>query len=105
MNPFNHFRRPLASELKDLINPLHFYEREGHQLSHRSKRPWVLAGLCAFHNDSTAGSFSIRRDSGAFKCFSCGAGGGDVIAYVRKKYGLTFVEAMRYLQEQYGGVR
>jgi hypothetical protein len=32
--------------------------------------------LCPFHADTSIGSFSVKRHTGQFKCFSCGASGG-----------------------------
>ena len=49
--------------------------------------------LCPFHDDSTP-SLSVHIDSGAFKCFACGAKGGDVLAFHRLLNGSSFVEAV-----------
>jgi DNA primase len=37
---------------------------------------------------------SVHIDSGAFKCFACGAKGGDVLAFHRLLNGSSFVEAV-----------
>jgi DNA primase len=64
----------------------------------RSGRRWV--GLCPFHEERTP-SFGISPDKGLFYCFGCGAGG-DAFAFVMRREGLTFPEAVRYLAERAG---
>lgn len=93
-----------ASTIKDSINPHDFYMREQGlcRLGARSGQ-WGVAGLCPFHDDRRAGSFQINIVSGAFKCWSCAASGGDVIAFVMQKYNLSFREALEWLVRA-GGV-
>lgn len=55
-------------------------------------------GLCPFHGDTRPGSFVINKASGAFKCFSCGASGGDLIAFHMRAYRLSFRQALNQLQ-------
>ena len=55
-------------------------------------------GLCPFHNEKT-GSFSVSPDKQIFHCFGCGAGGG-VITFIMKAEGLTFPDAVRYLDRK-----
>jgi len=57
-------------------------------------------GLCPFHNDRKAGSFTINKMTGAFKCFSCGARGGDIIDFHQQKNRIGFVEALDQLWEE-----
>ena len=57
-------------------------------------------GRCPFHSEKTA-SFHVMPDTGLFKCFSCGEGG-DVFAYVMKREGLEFPDAIRYLADRAG---
>ena len=59
-----------------------------------------LVGLCPFHAEKTP-SFTVSPDKQIFHCFGCGAGG-DVIEFIRKQNGFTFVEAVKYLAKQYG---
>lgn len=54
-------------------------------------------GLCPFHADRKAGSFYLNIENGAFKCFSCGAKGGDVFSFHQKLYNKSFVEALKDL--------
>ena len=95
-------RRPInATRLKALINPIDFYIYEGHAIGTRRTTKWLSAGLCPFHNDRKAGSFFISYLRGAFKCFSCGVSGGDVIAYTQQRYEVTFFEACQRLNDEW----
>ncbi len=87
-----------ALQVKERINPMDFYEHEGQEIATRGKDSWKSGGLCPFHNDRHAGSFYIHCKNGAFRCFSCDAKGGDVIAFTQKKYEMSFREAMEKLQ-------
>jgi DNA primase len=53
-------------------------------------------GCCPFHDDSTA-SLSVGGVPDRFHCFGCGAGG-DVIEYVHRYTGLSFVDAVHALE-------
>lgn len=55
-------------------------------------------GLCPFHSESTP-SFTVTPDKGFWYCFGCSEGG-DVIDFVRKRDGLSFVEAVETLAEK-----
>jgi len=59
-----------------------------------------LKGLCPFHEEKTP-SFNVTPARGLFYCFSC-AEGGDVIKFVQKIDGLSFVEAVERLAAQAG---
>ncbi|MFE9233536.1 DNA primase [Cellulosimicrobium funkei] len=59
-----------------------------------------LKGLCPFH-DERSPSFHVRPGVGRWHCFGCGEGG-DVISFVQKIDGLTFVEAVEYLADRIG---
>ena len=94
-------RTPNADSIKNSVDPLDFYAHElpGALL----KRPgWNDGGLCVFHADNNAGSFRVNITTGAFKCFSCGAAGSDVIAFVMALYGLNFGEALHKLADDWG---
>jgi len=85
-----------AQDIKQKINPIDFYESEqGKLLQHKGK--WKDAGLCPFHADRSCGSFFIEPQGGGYTCFSCGAKGGDIIAFVMQKYELSFREALKKL--------
>lgn len=92
-----------VSFLKDSISPNDFYLREQglRRFSQRSGQ-WMEAGLCPFHNDNVVGSFRVNLQSGAYKCFSCEAKGGDILAFTKEKYGLSFPETLQQLAKEWG---
>lgn len=55
-------------------------------------------GLCPFHQEKTP-SFSVSQEMQIFKCFGCEAGG-NVISFLQKHEGKTFVEAIEWLAER-----
>ena len=90
-----------AKAIKRQISPKEFYQSEI-DLKFSREHGWLNGGLCPFHNDKRPGSFYVSLDTGGFNCFSCGSKGGDVIAFVQQRDGLTFPETLRYLNENYG---
>lgn len=91
------------STIKRAISPYNFYLREQNlcRFGYRSG-PWAIAGLCPFHEDKKQGSFKINMITGAFRCWSCGACGGDVISYLQKRDDLEFVDTLRKLCDEWG---
>src|SRR5579859_7091634 len=59
-----------------------------------------LKGLCLFHDEKTP-SFNVTPARGLFYCHGC-AEGGDVIKFVQKIDGLSFVEAVERLAGRAG---
>ena len=59
-----------------------------------------MKGLCPFHDEKSP-SFTVRESAGTYHCFGCGEGG-DVVAFVQKVDGLTFVEAVERLAARLG---
>ena len=51
--------------------------------------------ICPFHNDTNA-SLHIYDNTNSYYCFVCGVGG-DVIDFIKRLNGCTFVEAINYL--------
>lgn len=51
---------------------------------------------CIFHEDGHA-SLSIHRERGAFRCFTCEARGGDLLAFEMLRSGTDFKSAARAL--------
>lgn len=85
--------------LKETITPEQFYNRH---LNGAFGKPtghcWFSwNGLCPFHPDKRAGSLVINKSTGAFKCFSCGSNGGDIIDFHMKVNGLPFKESFKAL--------
>lgn len=90
------------NEIKRQICPYDFYLKEqGLDRFGCCSGRWATAGLCPFHEDRSAGSFKINKDSGAYTCFSCGAKGGDIIDFLEKKYCLSFIEACDKLKDEW----
>src|SRR5437899_1992053 len=56
-----------------------------------------LVGLCPFHKE-TRPSFRVNPAKGVFNCFGCGAGG-DLLAFVARKEGVTLREAAALIAE------
>ena len=52
--------------------------------------------VCCFHED-TRPSLRVNTQTGAYRCMSCGASGGDVLAFQRQRYEQGFVDACRAL--------
>lgn len=89
-----------VNQLKDRIDTIDFYTYKGQEIRLKGGS-WKLAGLCPFHEDRNAGSFYIHANGGGYKCFSCGASGGDIIVFIQKKYSLSFREALCKLQNDW----
>lgn len=91
-----------ASELKAKVSPAAFYERVLGLHMRGQRLSWVDGGLCPFHKDHRKGNFRVNLESGAFKCFACGVGGGDIIKFVELRERVNFLEAMRALSHSWG---
>lgn len=57
-------------------------------------------GLCPFHSEKTP-SFTVNYEKQIFYCFGCGMGG-NIFAFLMKKEGYSFPEAVRYIAGKYG---
>ncbi len=64
----------------------------------RSGKDWK--GKCPFHEDRTP-SFYVVPDKGFYNCFGCGESG-DVFAFVMKRLGMDFVEAVKHVGARSG---
>lgn len=98
-------RKPLKDGiafLKENVCFKAFYEKELPEASLFKYVGWQQGGRCPFHEDKHAGSFHVNLDTGAFKCFSCGAKGCDIIAFLQLRDHLTFVKALQKLSAEWG---
>ena len=59
-------------------------------------------GLCPFHTEKSP-SFSVNPVKQFFHCFGCGKSG-DALRFLMEHVGMTFVEAVKELAQQYGMV-
>ena len=82
----------MTFDRRNLPDPISYYESEGLKLTSRGK--WRTTE-CKFHGGSD--SMRINLATGAWVCMSCGARGGDVLAYHMAQHGLEFVEAAKAL--------
>ena len=78
---------------KALPDAITYYEQQSIKL--KGGGQWRDA-ICPFHAD-TKPSLRVNIERGAYRCFVCGAHGGDVLAFHQHKYGLNFVEACKQL--------
>lgn len=93
---------PIKSDtVKRAINPADYYRVALPDIPLK-RIGWNDGGLCPFHGDTERGSFRVNTQTGGFKCFSCGAAGGDVIAFEQKRHGLTFPQALEKLAKEWG---
>ena len=92
----------LLQDVKGSIPPAEFFRAELPAMLPPRGGGWRDGGLCCFHDDKTAGSFRVNLDTGAFCCFSCGAKGADIIAFIQLRDGLSFPDALRKLAEDWG---
>ena len=88
--------------IKTYIRPADFYRIELPAMPHLRGGVWRNGGLCPFHTDKHAGSFRVNLETGAFTCFSCGTKGGDIIAFIQQRDGLSFLEAVQKLSNEWG---
>ncbi len=95
---------PTAEAVKGAISPLDFFQAELPDFNPKRTTGWLDGGLCPFHQDRRPGSFKICLDSGSFRCFSCGARGGDIISFVMLRDGLKFRDALGALAAAWGVV-
>ncbi len=91
-----------VSTLKREIPSEQFYHIALPQMPTGKRQGWVGGGLCPFHDDHSPGNFRVNLTSGAFKCFACGAKGGDIIAFVMLRDSLEFRDALHFLAYQWG---
>ncbi len=75
-----------------LPDPQAYFEAQRLQLFGRGR--WRTT-RCTFHGGSD--SMRVHLDRGAFVCMSCGAKGGDILAYHMAAVGVGFVEAAKAL--------
>lgn len=88
--------------VKASLPPVLFYMDEIQRFEPKQESGWINSGLCPFHQDKSPGSFSVNLDSGAFKCFSCGTAGSDVITFYRTRYSCGFMMTLVDLERRCG---
>lgn len=89
-------------KVKFNISPAEFYRAELSAMPPPRGSEWRDGGLCPFHDDKHIGSFRVNLETGAFVCFSCGSKGGDIIAFIQQRDGLSFPGALNKLANEWG---
>lgn len=89
-----------AESIKQAIIPAEFYHHELPGVILK-KQGWNDGGLCRFHADNKTGSFRVNLTTGGYKCFACGAAGGDIIDFVMASHGLNFADALAKLADDW----
>jgi DNA primase len=88
-------------DVKRRIRPSEFYLLELETMPvPRRVRGWVDGGLCPFHADRHRGNFRVNLESGAYHCFACGASGSDIFDFLMHRDGVSFSEALHYLNKR-----
>jgi DNA primase len=79
--------------IKDKVDIVALFGEFGVELKQKGKN---FTGRCPWHPDKTP-SLSVDREKGLYNCFGCGESG-DVVTLVEKMKGLSFKEALKFLQ-------
>ncbi|HMN92401.1 MAG TPA: CHC2 zinc finger domain-containing protein [Hydrogenophaga sp.] len=77
-----------------LPDPITYFEELGHRLKGPRRAKWKTTN-CTFHGGSD--SMRVNTATGAWVCMSCGAKGGDVLAYEMQGANLDFITAAKLL--------
>ncbi len=88
---------PTPSEIKRQVSPLEFYRREFGQvpaLERIKGNGWSENFHCPFHDEKNP-SFGINAETGAYRCFACGAEGGSIIDYTMAQNGDDLADACK----------
>jgi len=86
---------PLGFFKKEKLPDPAAYYRERLKLGRPNAKGWTVA-LCPFHDDHDP-SLSVNVENGAFRCFACGAKGGDLIDFHKLLTGEDFSTACQSL--------
>lgn len=90
LSDFNNRRKvKQVLDLTKLPTPTNYFAGLGYQF--KGYGTWRKT-ICPFHEDTNP-SLAVHIEKGAFKCFSCGAKGGDVIAFYQLLNNVSFTEA------------
>ena len=85
--------RPGGLDRSQLPDPAQYYAKQ--LACFRPRGRWASA-LCCFHEDRRP-SLSVNLETGAFRCFACGACGRDLIAFQMLHYRQNFNAACKAL--------
>ena len=65
------------------------------------EKRWTKAGTCPFCDSCRPNRFVINLESGAFKCSSCGAKGGGIIAFRMRRHDICFRVALDSIRDEW----
>lgn len=91
------FSQDQLFEIKARVNLADLLEEYGLQVKRIGSSAKVC---CPFHKEKTP-SFHINLEHNYYKCFGCGESG-DVLTFVQKYEGLTFIDALKKLADRAG---
>ena len=91
VRPYARVNAPTTGRLdrSQLPDPVSYYAQELVGLKRRGR--WASA-RCCFHDDHRP-SLSVNLETGAYRCFACGACGRDLIAFRMARYQQDFRSA------------
>ncbi|WP_363169508.1 CHC2 zinc finger domain-containing protein [uncultured Lamprocystis sp.] len=90
-----------ADTLKAALPAARYYARVLPTLPPTQRGGWVDGGLCPFHSDAHKGNFRVNLDTGAYRCFSCDAKGGDIIDFHQQSRSLSFPDTITDLAREF----
>lgn len=97
-------RRSIFDRVRDAVDPREYYADTLPTMP--DKQPgrdgWKDGGLCPFHDDRRPGSFRVNVQTGAYRCFSCGACGGDIVAFEAAILPAAPLTAARSISREWG---
>lgn len=77
--------------MHQLPSPEIYYQQQFPNLR-QTKQHWTSV-QCCFHEDRQP-SLRLNLTNGGFRCFGCGARGGNVISFHCQRYQLSFVQSL-----------
>ena len=87
--------RKAARWVRENVDAIRFVQWMGVTMYRPRGNSHEWAGHCPLHDDRTP-SFYVNEENGFWYCHACGIGG-DLVELVRRKYGLRFGEAVRWV--------
>lgn len=88
----------IKQALERVVPKIYYQAALNGSLGKHTGQGWYKTqALCPFHNDKRPGTFHVNIHSGKFKCFSCGAYGGDVLDFHKMRHGLDTKTALKQL--------
>lgn len=84
----------IASQIKSAVTITDVCEKYGIDVNRQG------FAVCPFHNEKTA-SLKIYQGNRGYSCFGCGESG-DIISFTQALFGLSFVDALKKLNNDFG---